>query len=153
MKLRNKKTGEIGVLNIFDGKYQVIADDMPLCGNSVLGEYYFMTKLMQEWEDYEEPKELYIVDGRQSSCGGILKREVDADWYDHMIELGLGFRTNEELEQAIDKLKALQRLRAKGFKFKDWYYDIDKGTTNIQILAVSRKDVKSSDLDLLFGGE
>ena len=56
MKLQNKKTGEIGVLNVSNNKYYVIAYGLPLCGNSVLGEYDTLDALMQEWEDYEETK-------------------------------------------------------------------------------------------------
>lgn len=52
MRLRNKNTGEIGVLNYYDGKIQVVLMDAPLCGNSVLGEYETLAELNNDWEDY-----------------------------------------------------------------------------------------------------
>lgn len=54
-KLHNKKTGEIELANIImdDDKIAVIAADMPLCGNSVLGKYDSLAELNEEWEDYK----------------------------------------------------------------------------------------------------
>lgn len=54
MKLRNKKTGEIeeACFAMDGGKIAVIFADMPLCGNSVLGEYGSLAELNEEWEDY-----------------------------------------------------------------------------------------------------
>lgn len=62
MKLRNKKTGETeGVcFAMSGGRIAVIVDDMPLCGNSVLGEYESLAELNEEWED--APTEPLIED-------------------------------------------------------------------------------------------
>lgn len=54
MKLRNKKTGIIGELNITN-RIVVYEPDMPLCGNSILGEYDTLNELNKEWEDIREP--------------------------------------------------------------------------------------------------
>lgn len=61
MRLRNKRTGEIEKAYItMDGdKIAVIVADMPLCGNSVLGEYDSLTELNEEWEDYEPAEPLF----------------------------------------------------------------------------------------------
>ena len=49
--LKNKKTGIIGELNITN-RIVVYEPDMPLCGNSILGEYDTLNELNEEWEDY-----------------------------------------------------------------------------------------------------
>jgi len=60
MRLRNKKTGEIGELSGVN-RIIVYEPEMPLCGNSILGEYDTLAKLNEEWEDYE-PAEPLIKD-------------------------------------------------------------------------------------------
>ena len=54
MKLRNKKTGVIGELSGVN-RIVVYEPNMPLCGNSILGEYDTLAGLNEEWEDYKEP--------------------------------------------------------------------------------------------------
>ena len=54
MKLRNKKTGKIG--------YLIACKDYERCSVvdnewNTIGEYNSPTKLNEEWENYEEPKE------------------------------------------------------------------------------------------------
>lgn len=63
MRLRNKKTGEVekAYITMNGDKIAVIVADMPLCGNSVLGEYDSLAELNEEWEDYE-PTEPFIKD-------------------------------------------------------------------------------------------
>ena len=63
MKLRNKQTGEIEKAYItMDGdRIAVIVADMPLCGNSVLGEYGSLAELNEGWEAYK-PTEPLIKD-------------------------------------------------------------------------------------------
>ena len=61
MKLRNKKTGEIGNLvlhvnpNIERESYAVLSTENgdTLCGNIVIGDYDSLAELTEEWEDYE----------------------------------------------------------------------------------------------------
>lgn len=60
MKLRNKRTGEIGEL-AGAKRLTVYEPDMPLCGNSILGVYDTLAELNKEWEDYI-PKEPLIKD-------------------------------------------------------------------------------------------
>ena len=59
MKLRNKKTGEVG--EVAEVIFTVYEPDMPLCGNSILGQYDSLAELNDEWEDYK-PKEPLIKD-------------------------------------------------------------------------------------------
>ena len=48
--LKNKKTGIIGELSVTN-RIVVYEPDMPLCGNSILGEYDTLAGLNKEWED------------------------------------------------------------------------------------------------------
>ena len=149
MKLRNKRTGEIGIINYFDNQSIVI---YPIDKNwNAKGDkkyvYHSLTELNEEWEDYEEQKgnwtidprnENYIDDGRYTAPDELERYE----------ELGLKFNTKEEAEKAVDKLKAWERLKNRGFRFDGYNacsvdYDIDEQY---------RKYI-SEDLDLLFGGE
>lgn len=58
MKLRNKKTGAIGELSGVN-RIVVYEPDMPLCGNSILGEYDTLAELNKEWEDYEPVEPIF----------------------------------------------------------------------------------------------
>lgn len=58
--LKNKKTGKIGELSGVN-RIIVYEPEMPLCGNSILGEYDTLEKLNEEWEDYK-PIEPLIKD-------------------------------------------------------------------------------------------
>ena len=60
MRLRNKKTGKIGELSGVN-RIVVYEYDMPLCGNSILGEYDTLAELNEECEDYK-PAEPLIKD-------------------------------------------------------------------------------------------
>lgn len=159
MKLRNKETGEIGVLNISNNKYYVIAYGLPLCGNSVLGEYDTLDALMQEWEDYEEPKQWYGLNAIRDDGFKPLEYEGFKDLYKHAKELGIGFDTKEEAEKAVEKLKAWKRLKDKGFKFTGWnWYRRECGfTADEDKFFKANGEVMTreayEDLDLLFEGE
>lgn len=61
MKLRNKKTGEIGYLIVGRGSdfYLVCDDEWYSRGN-----YNSLAELNEDWEDCEEPKEYWCVTGR-----------------------------------------------------------------------------------------
>lgn len=125
MKLKNKKTGEIGnlVLNINPNResYSVLSTENgdTVCGNLVLADYDSLSDLNEEWTDYEEQKgnwtidpmnENYIDDGRYTAPDELERYE----------ELGLKFNTEEEAEKAVEKLKAWKRLKELGFRFIDW---------------------------------
>lgn len=155
MKLRNKKTGEIGNLMPYggeDGKIWVWID------NKSRPEYRYnsLAGLNKEWEDYEEPKEYWAIDcfvpdddlvSQFSNCSESV--------IENRKSIGNYFETEEEAEKAVEKLKAWKRLKDKGFKFDKWnntsagpympiwfYFEED----------TLLEDIKS-DLDLLFGGK
>lgn len=138
MKLRNKKTGEIREIKeiLIDGMFNV---------NS-------LAELNSEWEDYEEPKEYYYLNEYLE-----LDHEMwtDTEFDNKLKTLGNYFETKEDAEKAVEKLKAIKRLKDKGFKFNYWEYEfsmVDKPAQTIVIKA-DASDTNNKDLDLLFGGE
>ena len=152
MKLKNKKTGEIGnlVLNINPNResYSVLSTENgdTICGNLVLADYDSLAELNEEWEDYKEPKDGWCIDYYDAV-------KVSPK-YDALIKeaklIGNYFETKEEAEKAVEKLRAWKRLKDKGFKFID-HIDRDSGQ------GMTRYEwdgyVNGEDLDLLFGGE
>ena len=145
MKLRNKKTGEIGYLLAGKGcnHYVVTNDNWEDCGK-----YRTLIELNEEWEDYEEPKTFWYI-----RCSGeVYEDESDAstEHGEKHKEIGNYFETKEEAEKAVEKLKAWKRLKDKGFRFKccDDYH-IDYELTG----KCAWTDKTEADLDLLFGGE
>lgn len=153
MKLKNKKTGEIGYLSVDmdrpDNRIKVYHDD----GVFYRG-YDSLAKLNLEWEDYEEPKEHYwVIDD-----DGMLVRRTVGDFANEEMckEIGNYFETEEEAKKAVEKQKAKERLRRKGFKFTGWYSSGDT-TNTIRIYAEFPDSelgpIEGSDLDLLLGGE
>ena len=113
MKLRNKKTGEIGTL-IVDGAYKFVTnfavedDEM-----NRLGEYDSLAELNDEWEDApEKPKEYwYINEFGTPTKADFVGRET---LYDKCRKnFGNYFETEEEAEKAVEKLKAWKRLKDK----------------------------------------
>ena len=161
MKLRNKKTGEIGnlVLNINPNResYSVLSTENgdAVCGNLVIADYNSLTKLNEEWEDYEE-KGWYITENgevRENRSIGIVEEESEYR------EIGNYFEAKEEAEKAVEKLKAWKRLKDKQFKFYGWNKgSLLKSLPNTIMFACddtkiwSWEDIRD-DLDLLFGGE
>ena len=139
MKVKNKKTGEIGTL-IVDGAYNFVTnfaveDDE----RNRLGEYCSLSELNAECEDYEEP---------ESGIESIRLNDMISGR--HIVEID--FTKVEEAEKAVEKLKAWTRLKDKGFRFE--YCDcIDGEEETLQILAHLPEDVEPADYMLLFGGE
>ncbi len=157
MKLRNKKTGDRGVINYFDNQSIVI---YPIDENwNAKGDkkyvYHSLTELNAEWEDYEEPSKTIW----QIKDSGELQDFEEDDFSDGYIEssksIGNYFETKEEAEKAVEKLKAWKRLKEKGFRFDGW----DENHHNLGIIEFSFDKVENNvwdfekDLDLLFGGE
>lgn len=152
MKLRNKKTGEIGYLIVGKGSdhYVVANEEWDSCGK-----YHSLTELNEEWEDYEKPKEYWYID----YDGGILCGEIDNSSAEKMmISMGNHFNSIEEAEKAVEKLKAWKRLKDRGIRIESW--TIDDGLrisicTNIDEEDIYDEDKRrlKPDLDLLFGGE
>ena len=143
--LRNKKTGEIGELQITEKHYAVaVGNGTANCNVKV---YCSLDKLNAEWEDYEEPKEYWYID----IDGEIMSDNVEDDTVKVMREIGNYFKTKEEAEKAVEKLKAAKRLKDKGFRFNGW-----NGTqigSNIHYISEVYYEECTDDMDLLFGGE
>lgn len=108
-KLQNKKTGEICEFMIHK-RVENSKDGNPV--------YEPFTDSVEDWKDYEDPK---YEDGWLISCGTDYIQPVYAGFSDETLkkvdELGLLFETEEDAKNAVEKLKALKRLRDKGFKF------------------------------------
>ena len=147
MKLRNKKTGK--VIEWFNNTEGIFPNSL--------------AELNEEWEDYEEPKEHYILNGigivRESTLRNTPKyrKEIVELIINNNKSIGNYFDTREEAEKAVEKLKAIQRLKSYYIKFKldfvknkiDFTYRID-GTLHS---SVDEERIIFEDLDLLFGGE
>lgn len=159
MKLRNKKTGEI----VFLENARVKSSDQYFSGSIVLTlvnekslynmEYSTLESVMEEWEDYEEPKAYYI--GR---CGTIEEFDTTKDvaLTEMLKEIGNYFETKEDAEKAVEKLKAWKRLKDKGFKFNGWEDSPAEDDFDMIWFTMKAKvwDVETQEaLDLLFGGE
>ena len=138
MKLLNKKTGKI----------------VPIEIHNIGGKNYESLKeINEDWIDYEEPKVYWIDDESEITedywCGDDNLCEYDK----RRIEIGNYFRTKEEAERALEKLKAWKRLKDRGFKFEKYE------TTNLDGILIKMKIGSSmcgqdfSDLDVLFGGK
>lgn len=147
MKLRNKKTGEI--VEWFNNTDGVSPGSL--------------AELNEEWEDYEEPKDIWWLDneGNVYHATG----EVD-DNFEKNKEIGNYFKTKEEAEKAVEKLKAWKRLKDKGFRFEGIKEDWSRLTTaqtpfrnGRRYLQFNKAEDENwlkenwSDLRLLFGGE
>jgi len=124
MKLRNKKTGEIGLVHcdatMFSTKFGVYVGNEIKIG-APYKEYNSLAELCEEWEDYEEPKVYYYI----SDFGAIRECEIGKypeDEEDRK-QIGNYFETEKEAEKAVEKLKAWKRLKDKGFKVDLWDYD------------------------------
>lgn len=136
MKLRNKKTGEIGELHFEPDKeyHFTVATEDP----ANMRIYKTLEALCQDWEDYKEPKGIQDV-------------------YNVKDYVYIKMGSEEEAEKAVEKLKAWERLKDKGFRF-DGYDIAHNGTGDLcgQVFYKAGKysieDIEK-DLDLLFGGE
>ena len=144
MKLRNKKTGEIieieiRIVNNDYFKEHIIETDK--------GEVLTIKKLNEEWEDYEEPKEVWYIDFQ-----GIVRSasKEENDWFKEN-EISNYFETEEEAKKAVEKLKAWKRLKDKGFKWR--YYSMGDGDKFRVYFSIKDGADIGTDLDLLFGGE
>lgn len=135
MKLRNKITGEIRNIE-------------PI----TIGGFRSLAELNEEWEDYEEKKEetfWYI------SEQGVIKA-----FPEYMLDckgvisnykaIGNYFRTKEEAERAVEKLKALKRLEEKGFSTR-LIPGIASG--EIRYTLNEESDETERDIRTVFGGE
>ena len=158
MKLRNKKTGEIGkILKQLseDNQLEVITDNKLYVVKS-------LAKLNEEWEDYEEPKVYYYI----SDFGAIRECEIGKFPEDEEARKLIGnyFETEEEAEKAVEKLKAWKRLKDRNLRF-NLSYTMDGATIHHKDVIMCRVEAyfddkgeedntkAEEDLDLFFGGE
>ena len=161
MKIRDKKTGAI---------YSI--GDIDLSNNEDgiwlgLTKYTSLAELNEDWEDYEEPKEYFMAD-----WGDIVERSQGMVAIDQKQaiekrkEIGNYFDTEEEAEKAVEKLKALKRLKDKGFRFEGIKQDYTRFFSQQRPMRSGRKYLQFNkaedeewmkenwkDLDLLFSGE
>lgn len=119
MKLKNKKTGEIGYPYFQNWKEItcVIVDE----NAKQIAEYTSLAELNEEWEDYEESQEEWyinctgeVLENNKSYCNTVTPEKLQS--------IGNYFKTKEEAEKAVERMKRLQILRNKGYKI-DVYLD------------------------------
>lgn len=156
MKLLNKRTGEIGYTAVLQSKAIVVMDE-----NAIqLGSYSSLAELNEEWKDMpEEPKERWYI----NENGGVMKYVPfdpdgeDLSYMKYQNEIGNYFKTKEEAELAVRKLKAWKRLKDKGFRFTGINDDEDSQELITQCGILCEADIyhleKDADFLLIFGGE
>ena len=141
MKLKNKKTGEIEEFEDMTRVFKFI-------GNQ--NTYSSLAEFIDEWEDYEEPKEHYWVIDED----GVLVCRTVGDFTNEGMckQIGNYFETREEAEKAVERLRAWKRLKDKGFKFDG--YHIPAGEIHFN-MAIQREamDEFIKDMGICFGGE
>ena len=117
MKLRNRKTGKIGNVHMAFSleKFTVEAVGIDTNSNPVkTWEYYSLAELNEEWEDCEESKKWWYVGADGAVIEANEKYGIDDEWRVNCQIIGNYFKTKEEAERAVEKLKAKNR-RSPGF--------------------------------------
>ena len=149
MKLRNKETGE--VIELLAKPSFVKRNDDYL--QSELNTFNSLAELNEEWEDYEEPKEVWFI----SNNGQIHEEDGHDKYREERKEIGNYFETKEEAELAVHKLKAWKRLKDTGCKpiMWGWKQDYPNDACYVEVVLKCQFDsgVHDRELDLLFGGE
>ena len=140
MKLRNKKTGEIGYSTNYGTTYYVTVNKN--------NEYICKDDLFDEWEECEDKETFWFI-----AYDGKLHKDFDdeSDWIKELKVIGNYFKTRESAEKAMEKLKAWKRLKDKRFRFECWYGGSKDISFSIPQEIIDKATAK--DLDLLFGGE
>lgn len=106
MLLRNKKTGQEGNFIINKDYFECVdLDYVPL--------YFSLSELLNEWEDAQDT--IWYI----THDGSIHSADIGNSWTREKA-IGNCFQTKEEAEKAIERLKAWERLKNAGLKFKDW---------------------------------
>lgn len=147
MRLRNKKTGEIvetdrGYLSVPSSSYHT---------------YHSLAELNEDWEDYEEPKDFWFIDDEGGVECGVIEFEENLNL---MQAIGNYFETKEEAELAIDKLKALKRLKDAGVvcvvtdrDYRDKYFSVRFKIKNPRVYQEEDSYNETDDIMLVFCGK
>ena len=154
MKLKNKKTGEIGYLTAGRGvdHYVVVNNEWTSCGK-----YDSLTELNEEWEDYEEPEGWCVT-----MYGGITRiGKNDMTVISDLKEIGNYFNDKESAYDALDKIKAWKRLKDNcGISFSGINRNRMGRPVSVNLefnreerTTFSEAKQYTEDLMLLFGGE
>ena len=144
MKLRNKKTGQI-----YNACHIAF-------GESIEGlekkQWKTLEEFNEDWEDVPEEKKYWHIDADFGICSTM---EDPGNLPKGKAEMGNLFETKEEAEKAVEKLKALKRLKDHGFKFVGKTYETDTrfGSAFYQLNEDTYSEDVMADLDLLFGGK
>lgn len=155
MRLRNKNTGEIVE---FETTIYADTEDSTYEFNSI-------AELNEEWEDHEDRKSYYYITsiGEIVFRGFALKSWNGGD--ERRKEIGNYFKTKEEAELAVERLRAWKRLKDKGFRFEGIRQDYTRihkrqpfadGRKYLQFNKAEDEDwLKENwkDLDTCFGDE
>ena len=113
--------------------------------------WHFSDDWEEVWEDYEDGHRIYYIT-YTGDVFDILSEVIHPSISLKMKQIGNYFETKEEAKKAVEKLKALKRLKDKGmrtYSFKREKRGIDLDFYTLTILAPRDKD----SLGLLFGGE
>ncbi|MEE0888162.1 MAG: hypothetical protein U0L97_03030 [Candidatus Saccharimonadaceae bacterium] len=157
MKLKNKKTGEIGELQITEKHCAVaVGNGTASCGIEI---YSSLAELNEEWEDVPEPKEYWYI----SDFGYVFNHEINnksvKSTIEEMKSIGNYFLSREEAEKAVEKLKALTKLCKKGFEFNSvemfggGLIRIEASIPINEKTTLQERSNITDSLYLLFGGE
>lgn len=124
--------------------------------------YSSIAEFLEMWEDApEEPKEYWFIDIRYPKVEPKKDINLSNSMRKRLKEIGNYFETEEEAKRAVEKLKALKRLRDKGFRFTNYSGEDREYIHQLEIYAESDPffDGKPVDLmedpnvKLLFGNE
>ena len=143
MRLRNKKTGQLGNFIINKDHFECVDLDY-------VPEYRNLAELNSEWEDYEDSKEHWYID-----WDGKLMVSTDEEGWEAAISIGNYFETKEEAEKAVERLRAWKRLKDIGCDFDGWNIKSAGSEGDHILINLYVKDCTECEgiLDLLFGGE
>ena len=141
MKLKNKKTGEIATLTLSSN-----GEELLLMKNNEMVVRNVKMSDLEEWKDYEESETFWYM----TAWGDVKEYSQDQFAIKQKQEIGNYFETEEEAIKAVEKLKAIKRLKDKGFKLNpviDDFFCLDMYWTGKEY------DEAKEDLKIVFGGE
>lgn len=151
MRLKNKKTGEIIELSVkCENGGELRTFDL----NTNTDKPITLAELNEGWTDApEEPKEYWYIDTAMMEVTyNTLGAEPDLENFNK--EIGNHFSSKEEAEKAVERLRAWERLKDKGFRFENGSLDICCHTIHFKVdRQFDMTDETSRDLHLLFRGE